>query len=128
VVGKLTQLRLKIDRKPEDDDEQIEQMVVHLLRELNELNVDKVDIIREKPPPNSRGDGVILELLVTLLASGGVATSLINFLQSWSKRYEGRTIKVTTHDGMWKLSGYSPKEAKQLLNSMTTIGQKNEHK
>jgi hypothetical protein len=55
VVGKLTQLRLKIDRKPEDDDEQIEQMVVHLLRELNELNVDKVDIIREKPPPNSRG-------------------------------------------------------------------------
>ena len=106
----------------------MEQMTGQLLRELNELNVDKIDFIKEKPPPNSRGDGTILELLVTLLASGGVATSLINFLQSWSKRFDGRTIKITTEDGTWELSGYSPKESKQLINSITNIGQKNEHK
>jgi hypothetical protein len=49
MVGKLTQLRLKIERRPEDDDERIEQLTLELLRELNELSVDKVDLIKNHP-------------------------------------------------------------------------------
>jgi len=115
-----TQLRLKIDRKPEEDnDEYIEQMTHQLVSELNEIDVNRVDLAREKAPPNIRGEGVIIEIVLSLLASGGVATSLINFLQSWSTRNEGRSIEVTTESGKtWKINGYSYKEAKQLVDSI----------
>jgi hypothetical protein len=112
----LTLLKLKIQSKPEEDNENIEQMTLQLISELNELEVDKVSIIKEKPLPNAKGDGALLEILITLLASGGVATNFINFLQSWSKRFDGRTIKVTTENGkIVELSGYSSEEAKQLI-------------
>ena len=115
-----TQLRLKIDRKPEEDnDEHIEQMTLQLVSELNEIDVNRVDLAKEKAPPNTRGEGVIIEIVLSLLASGGVATSLINFLQSWSKRNEGRSVEVTTESGKtWTINGYSYKEAKQLVESL----------
>jgi len=116
----LTQLRLKIDRKPEeDDDEHVEQITLQLISELNELDVNRVDLAKVKAPPNSRGEGAIIEIVLALLASGGVATSLINFLQSWSKHNEGRSIEVTTENGKTvKINGYSPKEAQQLVDAI----------
>ena len=83
--------------------------------------MNRVDLAKEKAPPNTRGEGAIIEIVLSLLASGGVATSLISFLQSWSKRNEGRSIEVTTDSGKtWKINGYSSKEAKQLVDSINS--------
>lgn len=54
------------------------------------------------------------ELLVTLGASGGVITTLINVLQSWLGRQEQGSVKLKFGDDEIEVNG-KPSEEQQLL-------------
>jgi Effector Associated Constant Component 1 len=112
------ELRVQVDRVPNEIDKELERAKGQLYTELNRFrDIKKVDVIRDKNiSTGAKGEGAVLELLVTLLASGGVITSFLTFLQSWSQRHNGRKIKIITKDGRTiDATGISPEELNSII-------------
>jgi len=112
---------LKINTSQDYDAEEIERLTIQLRRDIEELDVEEVTSIKgdASPPPGSKsGDIVTLgSLLVTLAASGGVFTSLIDTLKSWLSRHQHNTITIEIGQDKFQVSGISSDDQQKLINS-----------
>ncbi len=116
---KTKQVILNIDAGQEDDPEEIERFTQQLREELTELDVEAVDLVRagETPAKAKVGDPITWGmLLLTLAASGGVITTVINVLQSWLTRQERRSISLEIDGDKVEIKGISSKEQQRLIN------------
>ena len=114
------QLILIIDAGPDTDTEEVAELTEQLRRELSELDVDAVDLVRagEAPEGAKAGDPIAWgELLVTLAASGGALVTLIGTLQSWITRHERRSVTLEIDGDTLEVTGISSEEQRRLINT-----------
>ena len=113
-----TRLVLNIVPGPEDDTEQLEVLTQQLREELIELDVEAVDFInvRERHPRVKSGDPFTWGMLVvTLAASGGVLTKLIDMLQSWLTRSDSRSLSLEIDGDKLEVTDISSQKQQQLI-------------
>ena len=93
-------LTLNIEAGDELDRDALDQLTRQLHRELLELDVEAVDFIQEGTPPKGTktSDAVTIgALAVAVLPT--LLPKVIEFLQTWSLRGEGRKVKVKSQVG-----------------------------
>lgn len=111
---------LHIDTNQETDAQELEHLTQQLRNELLELNVESADLVQagEKPSQAKVGDPISWgTILVTLLATGGVVTTLINAIQSWLTRNERRSITLEIDGNKLQITGISSEEQQQLIDA-----------
>jgi len=118
MTDKPTQLLLSIASDPETDEQEMEELNRQLRKELMELDVDAVDQVGSgRAPAGAKGDPVTLgTLLVTLAASGGVLTTVINTVQSWLTRQERHAITVEIGGDKLTITSVSSEQQQRLIN------------
>ncbi len=119
MTNQTAQLILNIDTGPETDCEELEQITLQLRKELAELDVGAVDLVRvgEAPDRAKAGDPISWgALLVALTASGGVLTTLINAVQSWLMRHEQRSVTLEIDGDKLDVTGISSEEQQRLID------------
>lgn len=119
MVGPPTQLVVNLDAGPEADDEDLAYRTHQLRRELLELDVESVDLVRaDEAPPGAK----VVEpfswgtLIITLAASGGVLVPTINTIQAWLLRDEQRSVTLEIDGDKLEIKGISSKEQQRLIN------------
>jgi hypothetical protein len=120
MTDQTTQLKLNINAGPEADIEELAELTRQLREELIELEVEAVDLVSagETPAEAKAGDSVTWgTLMVTLAASGGILTTLINVLQAWLTRHEQRSVTLAIGDDKLEVKGLSSEEQQRLINT-----------
>src|SRR3990172_6018437 len=96
VTEKTFQLRLSINAGADTDAEEKEKISRQLRKELIGHGLDAVTLDNTDKAP-STAKGVPFDwgtLLMTLVASGGVITTLLNALQSWISLHSQRSVTI----------------------------------
>ncbi len=108
-------LILHIDAGEDADTEELDKLTGQLLSEIKELDVETVERFGDEVVP--RGAKAADPVTVGVLAVAVLPTvipALITFLQSWSTRGDGRTVKVKTQKGDQSVEvEYDPKTMSQ---------------
>ena len=105
VTSQPSTLIIKVNPSLESEDEtnlyseELEKITYNLRTELSELNIiEKVDLVTEGQAPEGTRSGDVVawgSLLVTLASAGStVLPSLVNVIQSWSKRNDNKRITL----------------------------------
>lgn len=114
------QLVLSIKADPETDAEELEELTRQLREEIMELDVESADFagVEEVPAGAKVVEPISLgTVLVTLLATGGVITTLINAIQAWLTRHERQSITIEIDGDKLEITGISDGEKQQLVNA-----------
>lgn len=109
-------LLININRRADDDNEQLEQLTLQLNEELRELDVDKVDLVRKGDAPvGAKGDVMTWgSVLVTLAPE--ILPSVINTIRSWITTHGGRSIRIKLGDDVLELKGIPDREEERLID------------
>ena len=109
------------DDNKDIDEEELENLTHQLQQELNELDVEKVDLVRKEDLSlsNTKAGNAISwgSLLVTLAASGGILSSVINVFQSWTSNHKDHSITLEIKGDKITVNGVSKKDEKRLIDS-----------
>ncbi|MCK7470291.1 MAG: hypothetical protein MZU95_05405 [Desulfomicrobium escambiense] len=114
-----TQLLVTLDAEPDTDSEDLERLTRQLREELSELDV-QADFVTGGPAPANAMAGDIIEwgtLLVTLAASGGVITTLINVLQVWLTSHHQRGLILEINGDKLQVTGITSTEQQRLIDA-----------
>jgi hypothetical protein len=117
MADQLAQLVLQIDAGPEADDEERTLFTQGLREQLLELNVDRVDQVRDElAPAGAKGDAVTLATLAVTLAPVAL-TELMKTLQAWLSRHERASVTVESAGQRLVVTGIPSKEQQQLVEA-----------
>ena len=115
-----TQLTVTLDAEPDTDAEDLERLTRQLRDELSELDV-QADLVTSGPAPANTKAGDVIEwgtLLLTLAASGGVITALINAIQAWlTNRTQPATITIEIGGEKLQITGNPSPEQQRLIEA-----------
>jgi len=113
-------LHITLNRDEHDNNSNIAKLSQQLRNDLLKLNVKDVDYLLKENSMNGTKAGDIISwetLIVTLAASGGVITTLVNFIIGWLKRNEGRSVVLELNGNKLEVSGLSASEQKELIET-----------
>lgn len=113
------QLTLTLDPDSSLDSEGLQNLTLQLREEILELDVEDAKLGRLATAPD--GSKVVEPfslgtIVVTLLAAGGVITTLINAIQSWLTRHDRRSITLEIDGDKLQITGISSEEQQRLTN------------
>ena len=118
-------MSLQIDAGEDADDDGLDSLTRQLRGEIQELEVESVDLVRDKlSPAGARGDAVELGALVVEILPV-IAPKLVGFLQNWLMRRRDQKVKIKIGVGDRSIEvEYSPKamsasELRDLTNGLT---------
>lgn len=119
---KTAQITVFIDSDSDSETcpEDLERFTQSLQREFSSLDVESVDLLNggESPSNSKVGDPISWgAIIVTLLATGGVITTLINAIQSWLTQCERRSITLEINGDKLQIKGISSEEQKRLIDA-----------
>jgi hypothetical protein len=123
---KAANLTLQINAGENADADELDRLTRQLLTEIKELEVESVELAKDETAPAGTKsiDAVTLgALAVAVLPT--VVPKLIDLLQSWLMRGEGRAVKIKTQVGDRSVElEYSPKtvspdELKSLVDKLS---------
>lgn len=118
--GNNIQLIVTLDATPDTDAEDLERLTRQLRDELSELDV-QADLMTSGSAPANTKAGDVIEwgtLLLTLAASGGVITALINAIQAWlTNRNQPATITIEIGGDKLQITGNPSPEQQQLVKA-----------
>ena len=118
--GNNIQLTVTLDAKPDTDAGDLERLTRQLRDELSELDV-QADLVTGGSAPANTKAGDVIEwgtLLLTLAASGGVITALINAIQAWlTNRNQPATIITEIGGDKLQITGNPSPEQQQLVKA-----------
>ena len=118
--GNNIQLIVTLDAKPDTDAGDLERLTRQLRDELSELDV-QADLVTGGSAPANTKAGDVIEwgtLLLTLAASGGVITALINAIQAWlTNRNQPATITIEIGGDKLQITGNPSPEQQQLVKA-----------
>lgn len=120
MAEKKIQVLLNFDAGSELDAEEKERVTRKLREELLGLDVDGVDFVKSgKAPAKAKaGDPITWgALLLTLVASGGVLTTLIGVVQSCLTRHNQRGISLEVNGNKIDVNDISSEDQKRLINA-----------
>ncbi len=104
---------------PDLDNEDLQTLTHDLARTINQETDFRADLPEESGGVGSKGDvGLLGQIALTLLGSGGVAVALIGVLRSYFERSRALEIELTREDGRkLKISGaeLSPERIEELI-------------
>jgi len=112
--------KLELHLPDAEDSEKRAELARSLREELLELHdIAGADLVRSSAvPAGAKGDAVMLgTILVTLAASGGVLTTLINSVQSWLTRNDRHSVTVEMGGDKLTITGSSSAEQTRLLDA-----------
>ena len=118
MADQMTRLMLKLDAGPDANAEELENLTQQLREELMHLHVETVDLVSGgETPAKSKAGGPITwgTLLLTLAASGGVLTTMINLLRSWLNRSACRKLILEIDSDRLEVTGISSQNQQQLI-------------
>lgn len=113
-------LQLTLKKDELDSNNEIAKLSQQLISEIKNLNIESVDHARKDDLINGTKAGDVISwetLIITLAASGGVISTFINFLLGWLKRNEGRTVLLELNGNKLEVTGLSPSEQKELIET-----------
>jgi hypothetical protein len=111
---------LHVNVEPEDGAEELAELGRQLRTDLLELDVENVDFVRADETPEGTKTGTPIDwttLLLTVAASGGVLTTLINVLQAWLTRQDRKSLSLEIDGDKLTVTGISSKEQKRLIDA-----------
>ncbi len=112
-------LTLKIKPLLDDDEEHLEELSIQLSDELNELDIERVEVIDSgKAPDGTKGIPDVPvwgKLLIHVLP--GAIPSVVNAVQSWLKRDEGRSVTLEIGGDKLQVTGISSEQQRELINN-----------
>lgn len=115
-----TQLTVTLDAEPDTDAEDLERLTRQLRNELSELDV-QANFVTGGPAPANTKAGDVIEwgtLLLTLAASGGVITTLINAIQTWlTNRNQPATVTVEMGGDKLQITGNPSAEQQRIIEA-----------
>ncbi|MEI2780146.1 MAG: hypothetical protein V9H25_02355 [Candidatus Competibacter sp.] len=118
--GNNIQLTVTLDAEPDTDTEDMERLTRQLRDELSELDV-QADFMTGGPAPANTKAGDVIEwgtLLLTLAASGGVITTLINAIQTWlTNRNQPAAVTVEMGGDKLQITGNPSPEQQRLIEA-----------
>lgn len=113
----LSRLKLRIDAGSGSDAEEVAQFSQRLRREIQQLDVEAVDLVREgTAPAGAKGDPVTLGTLAVTLAPVAL-TSLFGLLQTWLARHDKATVTIEMGNDKLTLTGSPSKEQRQVIEA-----------
>lgn len=113
-------MSLNIDCGPEAHGEEIEELARQLRRELLELDTESVEHAAQgKTPESAKAADAFAwgTLALTLAASGGVISALINTVQSWLARSEARSVSLEINGDKLEIKGISSEDQNRLIRA-----------
>jgi hypothetical protein len=120
MAGHAIHLLLSLEAGPGTDDEELAELTRQLRTEFMEVDVESIDFasIDEAPVGSKSGPPVDWgTLLLTLAASGGVLTTIINVIQSWLTRHDRHRLSIEINGDRLELTGISTDEQQQLIDA-----------
>lgn len=113
------QLKLQIDKREEDDAEEMEDLSRSLRDDLSNLDVVKeVTLATENPPSGSKAlDGVALGSMIVDFATGGAVKQVAETVQMWIKRNENRSIALEMDGDKIDVKGASGKDQQKIIDA-----------
>ena len=115
----MTKLLIDLEISPETDLERLAEATRQLRGELLELDVEAADFVTADPAPQSAKAGTPIDwgkLLVTLTASGGALTTLINVLQSCINRRQQSSVALEIDGDRLEITGTPTDEQRRLID------------
>jgi hypothetical protein len=102
-------------------DEELDRMTRQLLAEVRDLNVESAELTRgEAAPAGSKGDPITMgSIAIAVLPA--VLPNVINLVQAWVMRGQGRTVKFK---GKGIEFEGSPEELLKILETLENGGKK----
>jgi hypothetical protein len=115
---RLITLGVQVAVADEGDAEEIAEATAQLRRELLDLDVEAVELVRAgEPPPGTRAvDLAALGALVVTVAQSQLLTHLVATVASWLARSPQRSIKLELGGDALELTGVSSKEQRRLTD------------
>jgi hypothetical protein len=117
-VDKEIRLSLEVGAGGDADAEEVAEMASQLRRELLDLDVEAVELVRTGPAPaGSKGVGVLAvgTLLVTLAKSSGLA-AVVGAVQSWLSGRQRRSVKIQLGGDTLEVTGVTSDEQRRLID------------
>jgi hypothetical protein len=99
--------------------EELAEATLQLRRELLELDVEAVELVRAgEPPPGTRAvDLVALGMLIVPIVSSAPIGAVVAAVQAWIGGHGPRTVKLEIGGDVLELSGVSSKEQRRLTDA-----------
>jgi hypothetical protein len=92
-------LNISIDIGQDVNPQILSQSTRQLHQEIAKIGVDSIErITDDKPVPNAKGLPIDVNTLLVTLSSASVMVALIQLLQAWVLRAEGRKVKIRVED------------------------------
>jgi hypothetical protein len=113
------QFKLQIEPAPGTSSEGKDELCRQLQSDLRELDAEVSRVSEATAAPSgSKGIGPadVSTLLVTLAASGGVFTTLINAVQSWSARHGDHGVTLEMDGDKLSVTGISASDQQRIID------------
>jgi len=116
--GQPAKLSIRVAAGPGADAEEVAEATLQLRRELLDLDVATVEILRAgEPPPGSRAvDLGALGTLVVTVAQSQLLASVVAAVQSWLSSSHRRSIRLELGGDVLELAGVSSAEQRRLTD------------
>jgi hypothetical protein len=114
------QLSLQVQGGAWLEADELEELTRQLRRELADLDVDSVELVRAgEPPPGARAVDVLAvgSLLVTLARSSGVLAAVVGAIQSWVAGPRQRTVKLELDGDTLEVTGLTSADQRRLITT-----------
>ena len=115
-------LTLQVGAGEGTDAEELDRLARQLLNEVRELEVESADLVTTGPAPDGAKSGEAVTLgMVAVAVLPTVVPKLVEFLQAWVMRGQGRTLKFKGKVGGEdiEIEGATPEELKALLATLS---------
>jgi hypothetical protein len=111
-------VRINIDGGAQRDHEEMAALGQRLRREIQQLDVDTVDFVREgAAPAGAKGDPVTLASLAVTLAPV-VLKSLFDLVQGWTTRHNNASVTIEMGGDKVTLTGAPSKEQLAVIQAV----------
>ena len=111
-------LGIQVAVGPDADAEEVAEATLQLRRELLDLEVEAVELVRagEAPPGTRAAEVAALGALLVTVSQSQLLTPVIAVVRSWLAGSQQRSIKLQLGGDVLELSGVSSREQRRLTD------------
>ena len=111
-------VRISIDGGTESDQEELAQLGQRLRRDIQELDVEAVEFVREgAAPAGAKGDPLTMASLAVTLAPI-VLKPLFDMLQNWTARHNNSTVTIEMGSDKLTMTGSPSKDQLAVIQAV----------
>jgi hypothetical protein len=120
MTERIARLGLCIDAGTEADAAELDELAVQLREQLLELDIEGADRATVgQAPPGARAGDILLAgaLIVMLVQSSGLLSALVETVQSWLSRSNGRSVKLEIDGDVLEVTGITRTDQRELIKA-----------